>query len=493
MNWKSSCLRLHNYTSPDEKSLVRSRISTLARPLALLIVGVLALTSLADQARQLPDLGDASSRLLSPYEEKMIGEVVLLNLRKGPLSKDLILKYFVETHARSIVQYAGLRDFELSPVIVNSSQLNAFAIPGGVIGINLGLILSARDEHEYSSVIAHELAHLSQRHHARSMQKQSNLMVQNLVGFIASAVLVAAGGTEPGFAAMMGTQAYAQGQALAFSRSHETEADRVGFNTLVKAGYDPAGATRMFERMHQKYRYQRELPEYLSTHPLTVHRIADMRSEAEKIPPKLYTKSLDYLRIRAKVKVLLTDLAADAVENAENTSDSFELALAYSRNNQHDLAVELMTDIYSAERENILLTAFYADVLTAAGKTKDAIKLLDGGLLDYPENRLFSLLKSDALKQQGSFDESIKLLSKQANLAKTDHDIWFTLAEHAGLAEDLTTAYRARAEYHALRGEFDDSLRQLQHAKRLADSNFRLNASLDQRILDLREYAAKFE
>lgn len=423
----------------------------------------------------------------------MIGEVVLLNLRRGPLTKDLIIKYYVGTHLRSIAQYSHLRDFDLHPVIVNSKELNAFAIPGGVIGINLGLILSAQDLHEYSSVVAHELAHLSQRHHARTIQKQSNLMVQNLVGFVASAVLIAAGGTEPGFAAMMGTEAYAQGQALAFSRSHEIEADRVGFNTLEKAGYDPFGATRMFERMHQKYRYQTKPPEYFSTHPLTVNRIADMRSEAEKTIPKLYPKSPDYQRIRARVRVLTTELPPDAVKAASDSGDEFELALAYSRANQHKEAIDLMSTIYEAERDNLLLAASYAEVLIDGDSAKSALKLLEPWLLDYPDHSLFSLLKAKALNQLERYDESIKILWKQANALEKDHETWYMLAETAGLADDLTTAYRARAEYHALRGEFDDSLRQLQHAKRLADNNFRLNASLDQRILDVREYAAGLE
>ena len=447
----------------------------------------------ADQKHQLPDLGAASSNALSPHQEKLIGEVVLLQLRRGPLTKDPIIKWYINNHLVEIAQYSDLRDFDLKPVVVNSTQLNAFAIPGGVIGINLGLLLSAQDVHEYSSVVAHELAHLSQRHHARSMQQQSNLVVQNIVGFIASAVLIAAGGTEPGFAAMMGTDALIKGQALAFSRSHETEADRVGFNTLVEAGYDPYGATRMFERMHQKYRYQRELPEYFSTHPLTVNRIADMRSEAEKTQLKMYPKSRDYQRIRAKVKVTTTELPGDAVTTARELNDPYELAYAYSRNNQHQQAIDLLTTAYAKDPRSLLLAASLAEILTAAGQAQQAIELLDKRLLDYPDHSLFSILKANALKHLTRYDESVKILSKQANLNKTDHEIWFMLAENAGLDDDLTTAYRARAEYHALRGEFNDSMRQLQHAKRLADDNFRLNASLDQRILDLREYAAMLE
>ncbi|MCY4657445.1 MAG: M48 family metalloprotease [Gammaproteobacteria bacterium] len=459
------------------------------------VAGVLVNDVHAEQQQQLPDLGAASAHVLSPHQEKQIGEIVLLNLRRGPLTKDPIIKYFVESHLQGIAQYSDLRDFNLKLVTVESKQLNAFAIPGGVIGINLGLILSAQDVHEYSSVIAHELAHLSQRHHARSMQQQSNLVVQNLVGFIASAVLIAAGGTEPGFATIMGTEALVQGQALAFSRSHEIEADRVGFNTLVKAGYDPFGATRMFERMHQKYRYQRALPEYFSTHPLTVNRIADMRSEAEKltIETKEYQPSKDYQNLRSKIKVLAAEAPADAIAVAEDETDPYGLAYAYSRDNQHELAVEQMSRAYSESENSIFLAASYAEILMDAEKAQEALDLLDKWLFDYPDHTLLSLLKCDALKRLNRVEESVKILSKQAQLNKTDHDIWFKLAEHAGMIDNLTVAYRARAEYHALRGEFDDSLRQLQHAKRLAGDNFRLNATLDQRILDLREYAAALE
>ena len=223
------------------------RLSLLFSAVVLAVIATIAMA----QEQPLPDLGDRESAVLSPHEERAIGEQFLIELRSTVRTvKDPILKYFVKTNMFELAEYSDLTDTELHSVIIDAKDLNAFAAPGGIIGINLGLFRFAQEDvHEYSSVVAHELAHLSQRHFARRLDQQRQMTVAQLVGFLTSAAVLASGASDAGLAGLLGTHSLVEAETLKYSRLQEREADRIGFNALTKAGYDPFGASRMFERL----------------------------------------------------------------------------------------------------------------------------------------------------------------------------------------------------------------------------------------------------
>ena len=236
---------------------------------------------------ELPELGDASSAIVSPAEERRLGQMFLKQVRSEvPTVQDEILKYYVATQLGQLAQHSDLKDATLYPVLIDNPEINAFAVPGGVVGVHLGLMLHARDVHEYSAVMAHELAHLGQRHFARGLDAQRQSTLPMLVGMLAGAVLMAAGGGDAGFAALVGTQAAAMDNQLRYSRSREQEADRIGLNTMVRAQLDPHGLERMFSRMQRAYRFRETMPEFLLTHPVTESRIADARNQAARYPER---------------------------------------------------------------------------------------------------------------------------------------------------------------------------------------------------------------
>lgn len=446
-------------------------------------------------SNDLPALGDASTQYLTPLQEEFIGRVFRMNLRRtAPLINDRIVVYETQKHLTSIGQYAGLKDVDLTIFVMDNNDLNAFAVPGGVIGINMGLILAAEDIHQYTSVIAHELAHLSQKHHARRVEEQSGLGVRNLVGLIASLAMIAGGGTDAALATMMGTQALVQGLALSYSRAQEREADRVGFNTLVEAGYDPLGSTRMFETMQQKYRYQRKPPEYLSTHPITSNRIADTRAKAVgESSGKSYKSSDTYMALRARLEIREIRNPENAVAVARLGEPGYRLAFALSRNGDHQEACQMMEEIVSTHPANLIFIGSYIEMLLNAERAQAALTEVNQHLLIYPENDLLIWFKATALEKLERYGEAKQTLEQHTRKVNDDHTLWFRLAEVANLDDDLLLAHRARAEYHALRGEFGSAIRQLHQAKQLAhEDDFRLNASIDQRMLDLRDDAERF-
>ena len=201
---------------------------------------------------ELPSLGDACSKIISPELEKKLGKEFLKQIHASmKTTADPLLKYYSETQIKRLVQYSDFRDEILDIVVVDSPSLNAFAAPGGVVGVNLGLFLQANDVHEFSSVIAHELAHLSQRHFARRVEERRSGSLTTMASMIAGLLIGAAGGTDAARATISLAQAASQGNQLRYSREREIEADRIGLATMVNAGLDPNGASRMFERMQR--------------------------------------------------------------------------------------------------------------------------------------------------------------------------------------------------------------------------------------------------
>ncbi len=472
------------------------RWRALAGALVCLVIAV-ALPARADVSPEdLPVLGDASSRLISPEMEREIGSQFLKQLHASlPTIDDPILKYWVARQITDLAQHSELHDNLMQVVLIDSKELNAFAAPGGVVGINLGLLLQADDISEYSAVLAHELAHLSQRHFARGVEEQRAQSLPTLASLIAAIMIGAVGGGDAGIAAVSAAQAAAQSNQLSFSRSREQEADRIGINTLVNAGLDPRGMPRMFERMQRAYRFSAEPPEFLLTHPLTEARISDARQQVQKYPDKKYPTSTDYQLMRARVQVRYADSPEAAVKQFEKEVQDYPdseaarygLALALSGAGEHDKALALGDELFSNDPRSILNIAAYADLLIKANKYDQAERLLTHNLTLNPGNAPLSMLYADVLSDRQKYDKAEAVLQRQSVLRKDDVDVWFQLAEVAGEAGDIIEVHRARAEYFALHGAYQKAIAHLEYARRIVDhDDTQLLAQLDQRIDDFR-------
>ena len=444
----------------------------------------------------LPVLGDASSSLISPALEKQIGRDFLKQIHASlPTVSDPILKYYVELQLADLAQYSELREKVLQVVLIDSPQMNAFAAPGGVVGINLGLMLYAQDEHEYASVIAHELAHLSQRHFARGIEERRSNALPTLASLIAAIMVGVVGGGDAGLAAISASQALAQQNQLSYSRSRETEADRIGLNTLADAGLDPDGMARMFDRMNRAYRYTRKPPEFLLTHPLSETRIADAKTQARKFPRREYSDSPDFALMRIRAQIHYTDSATAAVkqfskevrDNPDSDAARYGLALAFSRADNHREALPLADALFTANPNKLLYVAAYAELLTEAGKYGQALTLLERQLVLNPNNPPLSMLYASALSKNGEHEVAEVVLQRQSRIRPDDENVWYQLAETAGKAGNIIGVHRARAEYFALHGAYTKAIQHLEYARRLvSQTDTQLHARLDQRINDLR-------
>ena len=445
---------------------------------------------------KLPSLGDASSRTISPEMERQIGRSFLKQLHAQlPTTDDPLIKYYVERHITDLAQSSDLRDAIYSIVVVDNPDINAFAVPGGVVGINLGLILNAHDVHEYSSVMAHELAHLSQRHFARGVEEQRAQTLPTIAALIGALLIGIAGGGDAAIAAMSAGQAATLSNQLRFSRGREQEADRVGMNTLVRADLDPYGMSRMFERMQRAYRFTRRPPEFLLTHPLSESRIADARNQALQYPRKEYEDSLDYQLIRVRADVYyrtnhalgVTEYRERLARDPSDAAANYGLALSLSLEGQHEEALDRVEQLAGLNPQSILYNAAYAELLIAAGNTEQAMALLTRQLELNPDNVPLSEFYADALNAEGRHEEAQAVLTRITQRRPNDVEVWYELAETAGKAGDITAVHLARADFFYLHGAYHRSIQHLEYAQRLISrTNPQLNAKLAQRIQDLR-------
>ena len=269
-------------------------------------------------ALQLPDLGDGSGGTLTPQAERRLGERLMRDLRRDPdylddwLIRDYLNSIATRLSAAAETQYIGsyLPDFDLFPV--RDSQINAFSMPGGFIGVNTGLIATTQTESELASVIGHEMGHVLQRHIARMMgtSERSGYAALAAMLFGVLAGVVAHSG-DLGMGIAMGGQAFALDSQLRFSRAAEHEADRVGFQMLSAAGYDPYAMVAFFSRLDRTAMGENGLPPYLRTHPLTGERMADMEDRARRVSYRQPHQSSEYGFVRARARVLQVNSASE--------------------------------------------------------------------------------------------------------------------------------------------------------------------------------------
>ena len=447
----------------------------------------------ADAPPRLPTLGDASSGVVSTIAERELARAALRQIRAGaPTVDDPILKYYVQVNVQRLTEHSALATPVLATVLIDSPQINAFAVPGGVVGINLGLFLHARDESEYSAVVAHELAHLSQRHYARQLEAQRALAPWRLAGLLAGIAIGAAGGSDASMAAMLGTESWVEGETLRFSRAREQEADRIGLHALVDAGLDPAGMARMFGRMRQAFRYVAKPPEFLLTHPLTETRIADAERQAARFANKTLEPSWDYQFMRARAQVHYAEsprqaIAAARARRGGGDADKYALAVAFARAGRLEEATDGTAVLRERHPESLLMAATHADALVKSGRVDAALALLTRQLAINPDNEPLTLLRAQALTADGRPEQAVAVLREHVRVVPHDPDVWVLLAETAGLAGDTVGVHRARAEYFALVGAHGKAIAHLGYARRLlARDEEQLRAGIDQRIVDLR-------
>jgi predicted Zn-dependent protease len=467
------------------------------------------------QAPELPALGDVTHDDLSPANERRLGEQIMRQVRRDPA-------YLPDPDTRDFLNALGFKLVSVSPArymdfeffAVRDPMINAFALPGGFIGVHTGLVLGAANESELASVLAHEIGHVEQRHIARMLAKQRDGTFI-AIGALLLALLAARSGSsssgDAAQAAIMAGQAAAVQQQLNFSREAEREADRVGFQILLGAGFDPAGMSAFFSRLQQGTRiYESAAPEYLRTHPLTVERLSDMQNRARESRVRPRPDSLDFHLVRARLRVLqddspqgLRDSALhfrSQIENRSAPSPSaayYGLALASMKLDEHATAVEAARNArLSSQAPSPMLDKIVSQTRFAAARTDaeraDAIRLAREAVARYPVSRLTALHYVDLLQRSEQHEETIAFLREQLAVSRSDPRLFELLARSYERLGRRTLQHQATAELYLLLGSVPAAIDQLQSARRASDADFYTMSEVDARLRQLNQQMREY-
>ncbi|MEP5764982.1 MAG: M48 family metalloprotease [Halieaceae bacterium] len=454
------------------KSLLRTLLLTL--PLLLLCSQG---HSQGQDKNRLPSFGETG--VMPVGQEYMMGRIWLMSYRRQvPAMEDPLLQDYLETLLYRLAETSELRDRRLVLITVDAQSINAFAVPGGVVGVHSGLVRQAETEPQLASVLTHELGHVSQRHFSRSVEAAQASRIPTLLGMLGGMVAIVAGQGDAGMAAMTGTQAAAQNRQLKFSRAHEQEADRVGIQNLARAGMDPNGAANMFEVMQaNSRRYGARPPEFLLTHPLTESRIADARNRARQYPQRVYADNPEFqlMRTRVQVDFFRTEDEAEAYyrkklkrkgRNAE--AHQYGLILVLTKKRQYAEAMELLAPLREYRPENLAYILAEADIYTESGEFEDALALLGRNWMLMPGNYPLTMAVAKTHLRAGRYTEAEKILTPQAKRRPNDPYVWYVLAETQGLTGNTYQLHQSRAQYFFLNGQMLQARSQLGYALQLA-------------------------
>lgn len=442
----------------------------------LLVTALLLGLPLEGQSQRLPELGDASGGLLTPSEELELGRSLLREIRRVmALVDDPEVAFYVEALGRRMVSNAPEAAGTFHFLTVDNSQVNAFAMPGGIVGVHTGLIRAARDEAELAAVIAHEIAHITQRHIARMYARGRDINFATGLAILAG-ILAASIDPELAQAAITGGLAYSMQSQLDYTRSHEAEADRVGIQILASAGFDPHAMADFFERMQELSRgAQDAVPEYLRTHPVTLGRISDARGRAAQMTGDFTrddTGLFGWMQARARaLSEPRRSIAAFESTDGHGAVQLYEATIAYLALGQTDAAARLLRRIPPTDAPTMTLALAEASVLRAQGRFEAVLALLNELDTIYPEHPVIGTIRARTLHEAGSHLDAVRTADQMLRRQATPEPGLLRLkADAADAAGRVALSREAMAEYFFHRGQYSEAVRQFDDALAARDA-----------------------
>lgn len=481
-------------------SLTRTRI-----PKACLLLIAAALLSVgAGMPRaqvNLPDIGSPADAVLSKSDEAMIGREIMRSIRaSGKLVEDPLVTEYINEIGHRVSSQVNEGDHRFTFFVIDDPHINAFALPGGYVGVHTGLLEATRNEDELAGVLAHEIAHVTQRHIARAVhasQRQSILSTAIMLG----AILAGAAGA--GGDAMQGAIAVAQGtaaqQQINFTRSNEYEADRVGIAALADAGFDPHGMASFFEVISDRTQpAEARVPEFLRTHPVSSARIAEARSRARAYPTVESEDSPGYGLARARLIVAGQETTGKAVarfeqeDYAEQTdAERYGRAVAYLRAGRYDEANRICEELTSKDQEIIAYHICLAESELALEQYSQARKTFERATELFPRNVPLVVHYAEALLRMDDAEHAHSILLDTLNNAPATPEQVRLLARAAIDAGDVAEAHYYMAEYSFMTGDLVQGVNFLRQALQVPGLQEIQRIRFEARINFIREFMSE--
>ena len=443
---------------------------------------------------EVPDIGSGIG-LLDQQKEKLIGEKVYREVhRQMPTIQDAWLEdQFLQIFSGILSQTQLGQPIGL--VIIKDPQINAFAVPGGLFALNTGLITSAKNLDEIAGVMAHEIAHVAQRHYSRSQEAFKGQGLLALAGIIVGAAIASQADSDVGSAVMLGTQAALMDKQLSYSRNQEREADRIGMQFMYAAGYNPQSMADYFETMHRATSRVSFLPDFWLTHPLTTERMSEARLRANQLPQvrsKIYDLDFDILKWYTQVvSNQATEIQLQALANRKNIAGLLALSKFYLMQGDYTQAQSNLDLVKIKLKSHILIPLIQTDIYLGQNKFDQAYDSISSLQKTMPENRALSYKLAEVLIRQGKIDQVQSLVQRFIRKNQRDIQGWQLLQQATNLDKSSplqavnVLCYRAEAEYWS--GYEENAIKSMLHAQRLAKGNLAMSAKIDSRLKQMQD------
>lgn len=443
---------------------------------------------------EVPEIGSGIG-LLDQQKEKFIGEKVYREVhRQMPTVQDAWLEdQFFQVFSGILSQTQLGQPIGL--VIIKDPQINAFAVPGGLFALNTGLITSAKNLDEIAGVMAHEIAHVSQRHYSRSQEAFKGQGLLALAGILVGAAIASQADGNAGAAVMMGTQAALMDKQLSYSRNQEREADRIGMQFMYAAGYNPQSMADYFETMHRATSRVSFLPDFWFTHPLTTERMSETRLRANQLPKvksKIYDLDFEILKLYTLVvSNQATEIQLQSLANQKNTAAQLALSKFYLEQGDYAQAQANLDLVKPKLKNHVLIPLIQTDIYLGQNKLDQAYATINPIQKTMPENRALSYKLAEVLIRQGQVAQAQTLVQRFIHKNQRDIEGWQLLQQATNLDKSSplqavnVLGYRAEAEYWS--GYEENAIKSMLHAQRLAKGNIAMSAKIDARLKQMQD------
>lgn len=486
----------------------RLTVAMLCVPLILTTsVGQAAETknSLTPLDLNLPSLGTSADTELTPIQEFHLGEQIMRQIRAdASYLPDPEITEYLNQLGYQLVSHTSGNTYTFTFFAIRDPSLNAFSLPGGFIAMNTGTIIAAQNESELAGVLGHEIGHVTQRHIARMIEQQKGNLALTLGSILLALLAARAGGGQAAAAVAIGSQAAMLQNQLNFSQDAEREADRIGLQTLAASGFDPKGMEGFFERLENEMRfYQSAAPAYLSTHPLTIERMADMENRTRHLPAIKHTDSIDFKLIQVRAQVLqgttLNDWRKTLAEfnrQLKTATGTEQCVLQYGISVAQGL-LKNPTAAYNAAQQslsckvqspilvrNALRTAF--DHAKTNQEKLQIVQQAYQATNRFPLSSMIASNYADLLYATNQHKALINFLRNNTAFSSQSPTYHALLARSYAALHQRSLQYLHTGEMYYLQGNLEGAIYQYNLAQRTNDGDFYTMSEIDARLRDLK-------
>ena len=447
----------------------------------------------------LPDMGSPADAILSQNDEARLGRAIMRDIRqRGDVVEDPLITEYINEIGNRIAAQTNDDDIDFEFFVINDKRINAFALPGGFIGVHTGLLDATRNEDELAGVLAHEIAHVTQRHIARAIHANSRQSLLSTAIMLGAMIAGAAGGSSDvmaaGAAVAQGTAAQAQ---INFTRSNEYEADRIGIASVADAGFDPYGMASFFEVMSRQVTTDPDerAPEFLRTHPVTTARIAEARNRAREFEVEPAEDSIGYGIARVRSRVFSFNTAAEAVAYYEkrpyqnqNDFERYGRLLAYLQSGRASAAYDIAEYLLTADRKVIAYHIAMGETQMALQRYDDAIATYEAALKLFPRNVPLVIAYAERLLQLDRAAQAHEILLDLLNHVPPTPSQVRLIARAASEAGESAESLYYLSEYQLMLGDLVGGITYLQRALALPEIQEIQRIRFEARIDFIREF-----